>query len=224
MRTRPLLVFAALALVACAGAGPHFAPGGEATNDGLRPLAGTRFDRAFARPGLDLSRYERIWLVSEGIAYEKPPERARGSERDDPLEPMEREELESELFAALRTALFGDGVWKLAEIPGPEVLLLRVALIDVVVEVPPEPLSSRAQVFIASAGHAILVLELVDSVSGQALVRVGDRGEFEPTTGLMRSTSIRNRIEVRRTFEAWARLARRGLDELHAMKLPESPE
>lgn len=217
-----LLAFAALAFVGCLG-GPHFDRGAEPTHDGLLRLSGTRFDRAWARPGLDLSHYTRIWLVLEGIQYERPPERLHGATRGFALEPLERQQLEAELLAALREALFGDGVWKLAEAAGPDVLLLRAALIDVVVDAPPEPLSARHDVFIRSAGAATLVLELHDSATRQVLVRVVDRGEFEPTTRWMRSTSITNRREVRRTFEAWAHLARLRLDELRTLRLPESP-
>jgi hypothetical protein len=222
MPSAPALL-AALALLACAGGGPRFDPDAELTHDGLRRLVNTRFDRAFARPGLDLSRYQRIWLVSAGIEYTRPPEPTYGAARGFALEPLDREPLEAELLAALRAALFGDGAWKPAEIPGPEVLLLRASLIDVVIEAPPEPVSSRSDVLIRSAGSATLVLDLRDSLTREALVRVADRGEFEPATGPMRSTAITNRREVRRTFEAWAQLARRRLDELRTLRLPESP-
>ena len=221
---RPALAsLAAVALLACLGGPPHFDFGAEPTHDGLRRLVDTRFERAWARPGLDLSGYQRIWLVSEGIQYERPPQQAYGAGRGFALEPLEREQLEAELLAAFREAFFADRTWKLAEAPGPDVLLLRASLIDVVVDAPPEPISTRSDVLIRSAGSATLVLELHDSVTRQALVRVADRGEFEPATGLMRSTAITNRREVRRTFEAWAQLARRRLDELRTLRLPESP-
>jgi hypothetical protein len=225
LRARGAALALALAALACAGGPPRFqsGPGAEVTHDGLVRLEHTAFDRAWARPGLDLSGYRRILLVSDGIHYKRPPARGRAAS-DFALEPFEREQLEAELRGALLEALFGDGAWKIAEVPGTDALTLRVALIDVVVTAPPEPLSSRDDVLIESAGTAQLVLELYDSVTREALARVTDRGEFEPAgQRLMRSNSINNRTEIRRTFRAWAILLRRRLDELRALKLPEAP-
>jgi hypothetical protein len=214
---------AGVALLGCLGGGPRFqtGPGAEVTYDGLHRLERTRFDRAWARPGLDLGHYQRILMDFGGIHYKRPPQRRRAG-ADFALEPLEREALEAELRGAFQEELFGPGGWKVAEIPGPDVLRLRLTLIDVVVDAPPEPISSRADVLIDSAGSATLVIELFDDVTGEALVRVADRADFEPSVGLMRNTAITNRTEVRRTFQAWARLARRRLDELRTLRLPES--
>jgi hypothetical protein len=214
-----------LLVLACAGGGPRFqaGPDAEITHDGLHRLEHTSFDRAWARPGLDLSGYRRILLVSDGIHYQRPPRTGRAAS-DFALEPFEREQLETELRGAFVEALFADGAWRIAEVAGSEVLALRVALIDVVVTAPPEPVSSRDDVLVDSAGSAVLVLELYDSVTREALARVADRGEFEPAgTLLMRSNSINNRAEIRRTFRAWASLLRRRLDELRTLRLPEAP-
>jgi hypothetical protein len=224
--TRPRGAALALAVfsLACAAGAPRFRTGADAerSHDGLLRLEHTSFDRAWARPGLDLSGYRGILLVSDGSHYQRPS--ARGPGRDFALQPFEREQLEAELRGALVEALFADGAWKIAEVPAPDALILRVALIDVAVTAPPEPLSSRDDVLIDSAGSAVLVLELHDSVTREALARVADRGEFEPAGGaLMHSSPIDNRAEIRRTFRAWASLLRRRLDELRTLKLPEAP-
>ena len=235
MGARGALSLALLAL-ACAAGAPRFetGPDAERTHDGLVRLEHTSFDRAWARPGLDLSGYRRILLVSDGIHYRRPPPAGRGA-ADFALQPFERDQLEAELRGAFVEALFTDdgaqgpagersGGWKIAEVAGPDALTLRVALIDVVVTAPPEPLSSRDDVLIESAGTAVLVLELYDSVTREALARVADRGDFAPAgSGLMPSSSITNRAEIRRTFRAWAGLLRRRLDELRMLRLPEAP-
>lgn len=211
---------AALLALACAGGPPHLqtGPDAEVTHDGLHRLEHTSFDRAWARPGLDLSGYRRILLVSDGIHYKRPP--AAGRALAFALAPFEREALETELRTAFVQALFDDGAWRVAEVAAPEALLLRVALIDVVVSAPPEPSSSRDDVLIDSAGSAVLVLELHDSVTREALARVADHGDFEPVGAeLMQSNSINNRAEIRRTFRAWASLLRRRLDELRTLKV-----
>jgi hypothetical protein len=215
---------AALALLSCAGGPPRFDERAALTEDGLRPLLHTRFERAWARPGLDLSRYSRVWLESAGVEYSHPPEQAFGGQVDDASEPLRREELEAELVASLRRAFFGDGIWKLAEAPGPDVLVLQAALVDVVVDVPPEPISVHADVFLESVGEATLLLAFQDSVTRQALVRFADRDQFEAAVGVVRSTSVTNRAEVRRTLDTWAGLARQRLDELRALPPAKEPE
>jgi hypothetical protein len=222
MRRAVLLALAASALACAASGPPRFDEEAPLSPDGLRPLLYTRFDRAWARPGVDLSRYQRIWLVSEGVDYREPPERPYGPRTDAALVPLQREELESTLLSSLREAFFADGAWKLAEAPGPDTLLVRAALVDVEVDAPPEPISVRQDVIVQSAGRATIVLELLDSGTRQVLARFIDREEFEPGTGRMQSNVVTNRQEVRRTLQTWAGLARRRLDELRSLKLPET--
>jgi hypothetical protein len=210
----------AVLCLACAGAPPHFDADGAADADGLRPLVGTRFDKAWARPGLDLSRYSRIWLVSAGVEYGEPPEKPYGGQIDWSTAPLQREELEAELLSAFRQAFFSDGGWKIAEAAGADVLLVRAALIDVEVYVPPEPISARAAVILESSGRATLLLGVHDSVSNQALLRFADRRDFESAVGPRQSSPLANRQQVRRTLEIWAELARFRLDELRGMRLP----
>jgi hypothetical protein len=222
MRPARLSVFAlaAAALLACMGSGPRFDEDAPLSKDGLRPLLNTRFEKAWARPGVDFSRYSRIWLVSEGVAYSDPPERAYGARTTAALVPFQREELEAAMLQAFRQAFFADGAWKLAEAPGPDVLLLRAGLVDVDVEAPPEPISVRQDVVIASAGRATLVLELLDSVTREVLARFADREDFDPSSGRMQNNVVNNRLEIRRTVEAWAGLARQRLEDLRALQLP----
>lgn len=56
-RSRGMALALALATLACAGGAPRFqtGPGAGLTHDGLLRLEHTSFDRAWARPGLDLS-------------------------------------------------------------------------------------------------------------------------------------------------------------------------
>jgi hypothetical protein len=211
---------AAAGLFACMGGPPTLDVGGTPDADGLRPLLNTRFSRAFARPGLELSRYSRIWLESAGVEYGEAPESPYGGQIDSATAPLKRDELEAELLATFREFLFADGGWKVAEAAGADVLLVRVALVDVDVYVPPEPISSRTRVILEASGRATLLLSAHDSTTNEALVRFADRRDFESAVGPRQSTSLTNRQQVRRTIEAWAQLARVRLDELRTVRLP----
>jgi Protein of unknown function (DUF3313) len=221
-----LALSALLLSLACAGGPLRFesGPGAALTHDGLRRLEGTSFDRAWARPGLDLSRYQRILLASGGVHYRRPPRTGRAAV-DFALAPFEPEQLEAELRSALVEALFADGGWKIAEVAAPDTLTLRTSLLDVDVTATPEPVSPRDEVLLESAGSAVFAVEIEDSLSKEVLVRIADRDEFAPAGGgLMRSNAITNRAEIRRTFRAWSSLLRRRLDELRTLGPLEAPE
>ena len=99
---------------------------------------------------------------------------------------------------------------------GPDVLIVRVALLDVVSFVPSQS-GGRSEVFLSSVGEATLVLELRDSITDAILARAMDRRAAEDRSGLMsRSNSVTNTTEVRRLIRRWMSSLRERLDELGA--------
>jgi len=97
---------------------------------------------------------------------------------------------------------------------GPDVLLVRGALLDVVSYVPPEPVAGRVDVYLSSVGEATLVLEVRDSITEAILVRAVDRRAAEAMGGwLQESNRVTNTSEVRRLAKRWASLLRTRLDE-----------
>ena len=96
---------------------------------------------------------------------------------------------------------------------GPDVLLIRGALLDVVSYVPPEPIG-RVDIYLRSVGEATLVLEIRDSITDAILVRVVDRKAAEDVGGrLQESNRVTNTAEVRRLAKRWASALRKRLDE-----------
>ncbi len=100
---------------------------------------------------------------------------------------------------------------------GPDVLLIRGAILDVVSYVPPNAVSGRVDVYLSAVGEATLVLEIRDSITEAILARAVDRDLAEQTGGIMMgSNRVTNRAEVRRLVRRWAYLLRERLDELGA--------
>ena len=96
---------------------------------------------------------------------------------------------------------------------GPDVLLVRGALLDVVSYVPPEPIG-RGSIYLSRVGEATLVLEVRDSITEAILVRTVDRRAAEAMGGwLQESNRVTNTSEVRRLAKRWASLLRTRLDE-----------
>ena len=104
----------------------------------------------------------------------------------------------------------------MVDAPGPEVLVVRGALLDIVSNVPPTTVG-RSDIFISRVGEATLVLEIVDSVSGETLARAAERGAAEPAGNRgIRSSTPANTNEVRRLLRRWAVRLREGLDNFQS--------
>lgn len=220
MRTVPAVTPACALVVALACASPEPAvqegPGAEITFDGLHRVDHAAFQKVWVRPRVSLAGYQKVWLVYSGFAYKSPPRR-RGPY---PLTPRQVERLERALREVFVEELTRDGGWEMAEGPGPDVLMVRAALIDVEVKAPPEPESPLDRVFIDSAGEATLVLELYDAQSREILARAADRRSAEPAGSIgMRNLAISNQVEVRRTLRRWARILRDRLDAAKELDL-----
>ena len=210
----------AFVLVGCETAPPTIqtGPDAELSFDGLHLVDNSRADLAWARPDFNLASYTKIWPVGAGVEYRQV--RNRGSStmansRGGPYFINDKargqfEELVGEIF---KEELQKVEQYELVDGPGPDVLMIRGALLDVTSMVPPEPVGSRSIVFLSNIADATLVLELRDSETGTILARSVDRRAAETIGGTFRrSNSVSNSAEVRRLIRFWATRLREGLD------------
>ncbi len=196
--------------------------------DGLYPFENTIVDRAWARADLDLGGYTKIKVEGAGIHYRPTSASAnsrlatrRGRETDFPIDANKRERLQAMVAEAFLNELGKLERFELTDQVGPDVLIVRGGLLDVVSRVPGN-ISARVDVYLASVGEATLILELVDSESNTVLVRAVDRRAADSQNRSFPSNSVSNWAEVRRLAAFWARLLRERLDELaSAMTLGE---
>jgi len=80
----------------------------------------------------------------------------------------------------------------------------------------------RGEVWLSSVGEATLIIEVIDSMSGEVIFRAAERRAAEPgqgTTGV-RSNSVTTWAEVRRLMRRWARTLREGLDSIPGEDAP----
>jgi hypothetical protein len=214
------LIASTALFTACAGSNPVLDTSAEAevTFDGLYPVKGGTADAAWARQGVDISQYSKIMLQGVGIEYRPGGESGRlyrtgsasGSDYFE-LTDEKKKKLENVLREAFVDELGKSEHFTIVDEPGPDVLLIRGGLLDVVSFVPPEQIG-RSEIFLSRVGEATLVLEIRDSVSEAILVRAVDRRAAENVGGFSRSSSVTNRAEVRRMAKTWARLLRERLD------------
>ena len=222
MKKRLFVLWVSLALFACETAPPAIqqGPDAEVSFDGLHKVDNTQADAAWARPDIDLSGYSKIIIASAGIQYRQV--RDRGSYSRTNSGPYFIDEDARAKFEALVGEVFREELSQIENLeivcePGPDVLQVTGALLDVVSFVPPEPVGARSYVFLSSVGEATLVLELADSETGTVLARSIDRRAAE-TTGadtLQWSNTVSNAQDIKRLARRWAVRLREGLDSIH---------
>lgn len=213
---RRLLSFApvALLLAACAS-GPSLqtGPDAEMTPDGLTRVDNTAMQVVYVRAGADLSGYTKVMLRGAGVEF-RPPQ--QGSREEFPVSEDGKARFVSIMTEAFQEALSRSEAFELVDQPGPDVLLVEGAAIDIVSRVPPRT-AGRQDIYLTEVGEATLVLEVSDSRSGGVLVRAADRRIAQDMRGnLNRSSGAYNWSEVRQLANLWSSQLRRGLERLMA--------
>ncbi len=227
-RVFPLIAVLAIGTVGCTST-PTFQTGedAEVTHDGLTRLDRTVMDAVWARKDIDISGVSKIMLESVGVEFRNVsgPYSGRGgtgtsrattsSRNQFQLDAETRALFIEEISGAFREELARSEVFEIVDEPGPDVLLIRGGLLDVVSRVPPETVG-RSRIFIDRVGEATLVLEVRDSESNTVLVRAVDRRAAESNMGMRESTRVTNRAEVRRLGRRWGGILRNGLEAMIA--------
>jgi len=189
----------------------------DMTYDGLYPVRNSKADAAWMRPDADISRYTKIMLQGVGIEYRPGGESGRLYHSRSSADYYEISDQQKERFRTTMREAFLKELQKSAHFTivneaGPDVLLIRGGLLDVVSYVPPEPVG-RSEIFLGRVGEATLVLEIRDSVSEAIIARAVDRRAADNTgRHLQKSNRVMNAAEVRRVAATWARLLRERLD------------
>jgi Protein of unknown function (DUF3313) len=209
-----------LALIASLAAYAEPAPKAESevSFDGLQRVESKRFALAWIRPDAHFAGYKKLLVLPAEISY-KDPDKARtharpGSSGDDNylLSESRMERLRKALRESFTTQVIEKGGWELTDQPGPDVMIARGGLIDMIVRVPPVT-AGRSRVFLDTFGEATLVIELYDSETRQILARIADR-EAAESPGNRMGTDMEAPGEVRRMFTSWAKRFREALDEV----------
>ncbi len=215
-----LSVFAAMVVAGCSSAPPTIqeGPNAEVSFDGLHAIDNSRFVLAWADPDIDFSRYNKIMpggatLEFRAVRRNAGTQRARSSQTEFYINENARVRLEE-----IATEVFGEELanstrFTVTDAPGQDVLIIRGALHDIVSNVPPET-AGRSEVFLSQVGEITLILEVVDSMSGEVIFRAMERRALDRAHQGMRSSSVNTVSEVRRVMRRWATALREGLDSI----------
>lgn len=210
----------AVAAVAFAAAGPALAANPPPTWDNLVRVKSKRLNYVYLLPGADFRAYSKVMLDPTQVAFRKNWQRdynstQRGLSRrvnDQQVEDMIAEggKAASGIFAQA----FADGGYPVVTAPGPDVLNVRTAVINLSVTSPDTRSGGRSRTYSNEAGSATLVVEVSDSVSGALLGRAVDSRVAGDNSFMMNRNSMTNRSDFALVAKTWAKQCVGGLDEL----------
>ena len=218
-----MLVLLSLLIVACTSAPPALqtGPDAEYTFDGLVRIDNSRFRDAWADPEVDFSQYNKVIPGGAHFEFRAASKTAgrkswsRTGQRDFWISDADRDKLVDTVSAVFKEELSNVRGWEAADKAGPDVLILSGALLDIVSFIPPAMIG-RGEIYLSSLGEATLVIEAIDSMSGEVVFRALDRRAMESVGNeLVRASTVTTWSELRRVARRWATILREGLESIH---------
>ena len=214
------LAIAIMLIAGCSSAPPTIqeGPNAEVSFDGLHAIDNARFALAWADPDIDFSRYNKIMpggatLEFRAVRRNTGTASARSSATEFYIDENGRERLEEIATEIFREELSNSTRFTVTDAPGQDVVVIRGALHDIVSNVPPDR-AGRSDVFLSQVGEITLIIEAVDSMSGEVIFRAMERRALDRAHSGMRSSSVNTRSEVRRVMRRWATTLVEGLDSI----------
>jgi hypothetical protein len=211
---------AAVAALALAGGSAALAAKPPATWDDLVRVQSKRLNYVYLLPGADFRPYTKVMLDPTEIAFKKNWQRdynstkrgvsTRISDADVERAIADGGKAATEIFARA----FADGGYPVVTQPGPDVLRVRTAVINLSVSAPDTMSAGRSRSYSGEAGSATLVVEARDSVSGAVLGRAVDGRLAGDNSYMMSRNRVTNRSDFRNVATSWAKDSVNGLNEL----------
>ena len=183
--------------------------------DGLQRIDIKGIDMAYALPGATMSGYSKVMIDPISVRFHKDwKPKVAGSTRNLSAgdQQMIRENVAKIVYNAFVEELKKGGYSVVAE-PGPDVLRVDAAIINLYVTAPDVMTPGRTKVYTVSAGEMTLVAELADSETGEVIARVLDRYKARTTGNFQLSSSVSNASEARSEASGWAKILRVELDK-----------
>jgi hypothetical protein len=206
---------AALALATSAPVGAKSAPDNW---DGLVKVKGKKMDLIYLQPGADFRGYTKVMMDPTQVAFRKDWQRDHNDMVNRVTDKDARRILDyaETSFQKLFAEAYANAGFQVVTEPGPDVLRLSTAVINLDITAPDTMPAGRSKTFARDAGEATLVLEVRDSLSGALLGRAIDREVADDVRPYIRN-SVTNASEFEQIFRRWARTSADGLTELKSL-------
>ena len=187
--------------------------------DGLVKVMPRRMELAWLRPGADFRPYTKVMVDPTQVAFQ--PQWFKDYNLNAQLGNWLSQEQANKIMAAAQTNfddIFRDAFrkagYEVVTVPGPDVLRVNSAILDLMVNAPLGD-STGQTTWIISAGQAALIVEVRDSTTNALLGRVADRRATQDL-GRQIATTATNLYDFRLLFNLWAGICTTALGELKA--------
>lgn len=159
-----------------------------------------------------MSKYSRLYLWQSVFQFREGGETTgtaiEMSRRDQGpfvVSDESREKFERVVSEAVVKELGRSKIFEVVEEVGPDTLLVRCAMLDIISDVPPN-VGRFTNVYLAAVGEATIVFELIDAETGVVQARVAERRRIQPQGRMNQvSTVPANAASVWNDVERWAR-------------------
>jgi hypothetical protein len=192
-------------------------PPPKVSEDGLELKTETKQRLVYVRPGATFTQYARVALLDCHVEFSKSWLRDYNNSVRDPAARISQKDLDraktdlSAQFKQIFTEELTRGGYEVTQSGGPDVLVLRPALINIAVSAPDLMTPGRSMTFAESSGQMTLYLELWDNTANSILARVIDTQGDSAIYG-ERKTSVSNKAAADRILKAWATELHKKLD------------
>ena len=191
-----------------------------------------RFAETWIHPDADITQYSKLYPWHSVFQFREGGkekagttiEASRGNQGRYAVTDESRAKFEEIVSDTFVKVLGRSKIFEVVDEVGPDTLIVRVAMLDIVSDVPPSRPGAQ-DTYLSSVGEATFLFELIDSETGVIQARVGERRRIQPRSR-MNTVSSRptNSSTVWAEVKVWAdQLAedfRRALEKAHkkAMK------
>lgn len=183
--------------------------------DGLVKVKAKKLQLVYLQPGADFRVYTKVLLDPTQVSFRKNWQRDHSDIENRVDDSDVRRILDDAQrgFQKMFVEAYTKAGYQVVTAPGPDVLRLTTAVVNLDVTSPDTQAPGRIYTFSQDAGEATLVLEAHDSVSGALLGRGVDRQTLDNLNTYIRN-SVTNGSDFEQAFARWAKASADGLNEL----------
>jgi len=186
------------------------------------------FAETWVLPGADITMYTKLYPWKAAFQFREGGETRstvttaaslRGSDGPYAVSEESRQKFEKLVADTFVKELGRSKIFEVVDEVGPDTLLVRAVLLDIVSNVPPRA-TGMVDVHISAVGEATFLFELIDAETGQVQATVGERRRIQPP-GRMHDVSAvpTNSATVWNDVKIWAssvgRDLRKALEKAH---------
>ncbi len=195
----------------------------QVSPDGLQLQKRLPYGAVYVKPGATFSQYRRLALLDCYVDFAKNWQRnynedvvgLQGRVTQSDMDRIKKE-VAAEFRRVFTEELQTKGGYQIVDIAAPDVLILRPAILNLIVNAPEiDTAPPMSMSIVQSAGQMTLYLELWDSTTNTLLARVIDT-EADQSGMATAGDSVSNKAAADRILASWADRLRKRLDEVRA--------